>query len=349
MDLRSSVYRKGWAWQHLRATRAEPPPLVRSDSERIRVFDAALEQAEQLCAAAEVTSPATAPIPLFYALSQAGRAIAAAALTEDWQPRGHGLSIPPSDALIPERPITIRPSSKRMDSFAAVAKALQAPDLEGDVELGAVWAAIPELRWSAPPVRHSRALELVAEFDDPAGEYSKLANPAVHIVYLEATSDLTDQGSLKARLASYPTIRHGEGVPLPDNHTLPLHPVPGFGFFPQVRATGSATDVRQAAAELDRIAAKYGPDGKRYVLPALSINEDWEPAPILLWWILLYALSSLARYEPALWGRAIDVSSSPLAVPIEMVCESALEALPRLVLSALVGYPLSAGLVARGR
>jgi hypothetical protein len=54
------------------------PPLAAQDPEPRAVFSAALQQSEELFAAAEVAGPAAKPLPLFYALSQAGRAIAAA-------------------------------------------------------------------------------------------------------------------------------------------------------------------------------------------------------------------------------------------------------------------------------
>lgn len=52
----------------------------------------ALEQAEQLFAAAAVTGPTARPLLLFYGVSpQAGRALTAACIVENvWKPRGHG-------------------------------------------------------------------------------------------------------------------------------------------------------------------------------------------------------------------------------------------------------------------
>lgn len=63
------------------------------DTERRRVFAAALEQAEQFLKAAEVVGFATRPVQLFYAVSQAGRAIAAARAREPWRIVGHGASV----------------------------------------------------------------------------------------------------------------------------------------------------------------------------------------------------------------------------------------------------------------
>jgi len=81
------------ALARVRALRANPPGLAATDPKRRAVFGAALEQFEQLLGAAEVSGPASAPLPLFYALSQAGRAIAAARLPDHqrWDFTGHGL------------------------------------------------------------------------------------------------------------------------------------------------------------------------------------------------------------------------------------------------------------------
>ena len=53
------------------------------------------------------------------------------------------------------------------------------------------------------------------------------------------------------------------------------------------------------------------------------------------WWLLLYLLSMLARYEPAAWMTALEVNRSPIAVPLERVCELTLERVPPLICRAL--------------
>ncbi|MGO9899681.1 MAG: YaaC family protein [Solirubrobacteraceae bacterium] len=86
------------AWQHIRLLRACPPG--EAIGERAAVFASALEQSEQLMRAAEVVGPAARPLPLFYALSQAGRAIAAVHLPDPgWRLAGHGLSARPQDGV----------------------------------------------------------------------------------------------------------------------------------------------------------------------------------------------------------------------------------------------------------
>jgi hypothetical protein len=55
----------------------------------------------------------------------------------------------------------------------------------------------------------------------------------------------------------------------------------------------------------------------------------------MLWWVLLFALSSVARYDPELWIAALDVNQSQQAVPIEAALAEALIVLPELILAAL--------------
>ena len=64
----------------------------------------ALEQAEQMFHAAATVGVATRPLQVFYGLSQAGRAIAAAAsgLTGDgWELAGHGIPLCQPDVRHP--------------------------------------------------------------------------------------------------------------------------------------------------------------------------------------------------------------------------------------------------------
>jgi hypothetical protein len=143
------------AWQSIRLLRSHPPHLAQGDKDRTEVFTAALEQSEQLMRAAEGMGYASKPLPLFYSLSQAGRAIAAARLDDPaWRLRGHGLAVGDSENPITETVITSQPMSEknklkygRTDSFAGVSAAVGSAvlSLEAKVKLGEVWAAVPDL------------------------------------------------------------------------------------------------------------------------------------------------------------------------------------------------------------
>jgi hypothetical protein len=66
---------------------AEPPGLAAGDQQRRLTYGAALDQFEELMTAASAATPRSRPLPLFYALSQAGRAIAAVHRESSWRSR----------------------------------------------------------------------------------------------------------------------------------------------------------------------------------------------------------------------------------------------------------------------
>lgn len=131
-------------WQEIRALRATPTGEAAADKRRRRTFVASLQQAEELAAAANSVSYAARPILLFYCLSQAGRAIAAARKQHNGDLRGHGLRVSVGNK---RDVLTTRIAPEEGDnSFSGVASAVGSPGLEGAVCLGDVWAANPDLR-----------------------------------------------------------------------------------------------------------------------------------------------------------------------------------------------------------
>jgi len=88
-------------------------------------------------------------------------------------------------------------------------------------------------------------------------------------------------------------------------------------------------------AELEAIAPNYRGKGVRVFVPRID-GRDFL-SPLMLWWLLLFGLSSVARYDPELWVAALDVNTSEQAVPIEAALDEALDALPELILAALTG------------
>lgn len=125
----------------IRATRVAPPGRASDDPERRRTFAAALEQFEQLFNASETTKLEARPLPLFYALSQAGRAIAAAHHEVGGRVRGHGLT--EASIVEPILKSRIRPLKNR-GLFGAMADLNDSSGLTDEVELGALWASLPE-------------------------------------------------------------------------------------------------------------------------------------------------------------------------------------------------------------
>jgi hypothetical protein len=104
---------------------------------------------------------------LYYAVSQAGRAIAAAWAANDWHVRGHGLKEDTShsswrrDGILGFR---VAPAGRGV--LGAVAESIGSSGLRGSVQLGALWAALPLIL--APPREASRwlsALRLIPTGD----------------------------------------------------------------------------------------------------------------------------------------------------------------------------------------
>ena len=80
-----------WVTRELRATRAAPQEKLPKMSSAALIYNAALQQFEELLDAARAVGPASRPIPLYYALNQASRAIVAAR-GDVTSIDGHGLS-----------------------------------------------------------------------------------------------------------------------------------------------------------------------------------------------------------------------------------------------------------------
>lgn len=132
-------------WRHLRALRHQPPGRA-TRGERRRVFGAALEQAEQLFTTAASAGYASRPVPLFYGLSQAGRAIAAVstlATGAEWRLRGHGIDVANLDQR-PKLPM-LTVGDKGTGSFTQLAPLLKSGTLPQQTPLGSLWRVIPEL------------------------------------------------------------------------------------------------------------------------------------------------------------------------------------------------------------
>lgn len=128
----------------IRASRADPPGLAKN-GERRAVYGTALTQFEELIAAAEMASARTRPLSLFYALSQAGRAIAAVHLPDDWQLRGHGLTaLDLGETDITKVKVAPNPG-KGTSSFFGVAAATGSEPLFDSVGLVELWSSLPRV------------------------------------------------------------------------------------------------------------------------------------------------------------------------------------------------------------
>lgn len=319
----------------LRLARFEPVLGAPSDTARRRTFGAAMQQFEDLLQSASGLSYLSRPLPLFYALSQAGRAITAARSLPPYELQAHGLSFhqvnPPAD--LADRVIRVTPRRDWSDSFSMVARTLGVRAINADgIRFDLACAALPELS-SFTHMPSRRAIPL---------DYKRQGMPGVHFVMSTDAKALvgfwpdTDQPSFSdnpdqaaaRHLAAYPTAAGWqlEGPP-------PQLDEQGY-VVARIKWTtehGSSEDDR--ARRIEFVAPMYR--GRRYLVPELG-NIGVIPT-IMRWWLVLFALSMLARYEPAEWSALMDVDKSEWAAPLEYALDEALVALPPLVLSAIAG------------
>lgn len=287
---------------------------------------------EELLAAARNVGYLARPLPLFYALSQAGRAIVAAhgALPESG---GHGLKQDMITSPITET--TIQATGHGL--FAAMRAAVTSVRVNKDepVELGAVWAAIPDLA-EALPIDLAWPAAAFVEKDTSGVTVAHLDDARV-IVEFPAAQLLEAKSDPETVLRSYPRARN-----------LWATTVQGNAFPPAVILQGTrgpgiacAFEERNTAGEPVRNLALYGAldehryRGEYWLIPKVEALADDELPVLLLWWVLLFGLSILARYEPATWRAALDPVSSPLAVPLEALLDEALVAAPHWIWFAL--------------
>ncbi len=308
----------------IRAMRAMPPGRAASDGERRGVFSAALGQFDELLDAAAAVGPASRPVPLYYALNQAGRAIAAALLPPDrpWRPILHGLSIRgPEDGRLQDATITPQNTSDgRPGSFDLLAEVVRGRRLTAPTKLANVWAAIPGLDKPGLGASCPRALPV-----EPVGGGDLPVLASLRQLDWLPVHPSSGNRLHEVLVTTYP--RYSEGLVVHD-----------------VRYDPSA-DTAAARAEVGwrspdgtprtvfMVTDSYLHPTSAWLIPVLSSGDTL--APILLWWCLLQALSSLARYHPAEWTAALDPDRSRWAVSIEKALRIGLDVVPRLVLMTL--------------
>ncbi len=80
-------------------------------------------------------------------------------------------------------------------------------------------------------------------------------------------------------------------------------------------------------------APEYRSGEEHWLIPRVGDGSDCL-SPVLLWWILLFGLSLLARYEPAAWRAALNLDQSPVADPLTQLLDDALVIVPDLLFDA---------------
>jgi hypothetical protein len=327
------------SWRSIRGQRSQPPPLAAQDERRRLVFQAALTQAEELWDAATVAGAASRPLPLFYCLSQAGRAVCAAWLSSDpWEPGAHGLRRPEttdadqrsSEAEPGIRAFTYgaRVTGGEAPAFSMIAEATRSERYEGMATVAELWASLPRLARLPPQVSGSRCIRLervpppATRGGTPLERAFDFAHGIFHLYGLERRYEALPE--------VYPTTRGLEQVDVVPE----LLPDAGHPVFTFPREDGTLRPLYEVGV--------VDPDDSRrrqyFVRPRIGANNAVEPpSEFLTLWALMFCLSELARYYPSTWVAALNPDSSVHAVTLEHGLDVALEEAPRLIDQALSG------------
>jgi hypothetical protein len=313
----------------IRASRADPPGLAHEPERRL-VYGSALVQFEELLAAAIAASPQTRPLSLFYALSQAGRAIAAARLDGEWRLRGHGLVSENLDAGdLCAVQIRSTPSKRgRPGAFGGVCRATGSDLLHGTTTVGELWASLPGLEKLMPELEHPKPLYVAAEEIgvSPLDDVTKV-RATVAPLQAKSTTDA------EKALASY---RHGREAQIVEmQHLAPIHKFTGYGDGVAVWWPSGASDIHGHWIAIGRLAPFDLHTEQHWLRPLVA--DDAALSDLMTWWALLHALSMVARYEPAAWFEALAYDSSPIAAPIAELLRVGVDLIPQMVLEALYG------------
>lgn len=341
-------------WQEIRGLRAVGTNRAVTDPDRKAVYSAALRQAEDLAKAAAAIDYAAKPLPMFYALSQAGRAITAAHHPGNWKITNHGIGVT-VDQTVPLLKATVEPHTSLTGAFNAVTTATNSLPLAGATSLGSLLAANPDLAhveipapegsWLRPLSTHMssdppKPLPGSRRWVDGSTPYSTAGYVNVH---LPIPGPVTG-ADVAAFLADYPTLAGAHAYT--SKVAASVEPAGATDVAVRDPETGMLTVGRPApnditrAEQWDREKAFYslvevvGPDKNvGHALPSLAGGAI--SSPLMLWWGLLIGLSSLARYHPGLWTATIDPDSSETAIMLEQVLDVAAERVPQRIYEAL--------------
>jgi hypothetical protein len=308
----------------LRGSRADPPGRARSEPARRQIYSAALQQFEELLAASCAVGPASRPLPLFYALSQAGRAIVAAYGREP-HITAHGLAEDrrvESDDLLHRR-VSRVPRKDGTDAFGAVARVTSSGDLKDGAELGALWAALPHA-YRVPPESWRSDWRLALDVE--TGPLASSGNEGLSVLLISMGGNPHVEGLEVFTGGRYPTLPDGTTGGLRGGREIAAGSWLADVAIPDVKDDHDAV--------LDRVAPQFYGGSQRALIPTLP-DEPELLTPLMLWWALLFGLSVTARYHPAPWARALAIEGSKQAVPLEALLERAVERLPAIVYDAI--------------
>lgn len=309
-------------------------------------------QADQLWVASDAVGPEASPILLFYALTQAARSLCVAALgRNDWRsPAGHGVrcdvTAPPGDGVLDLANVIVKPIGDSL--LERTSRVLESPVLEHEADLGSLIASLDlNFRFDEEALAAKHPLDVllnrstarawldgdtlpldvgpIPEVWSERREVSSIppgTEPRLRIVEpsrQEITAWLRDYPKLAAlgEPASHETYPYigPQGVPITNYFLRMSWPARAPATFDELwNKDAEVFDVLVSGALVHPL---HG-----YVFPAVGGNSR-SMHPLVTWWLILFALSILARYYPRIWSRAVDLDNSTIAVPLRSLLSHA--------------------------
>ncbi|MET9241202.1 hypothetical protein [Nonomuraea sp. NPDC003709] len=297
-----------------------------------------MEQCEQFLGAAGGAGYATRPVQLFYALSQAGRAIVAASPrvgNQAWRVSGHGLSANTNAAVAADVSVT----AVKGGLFPAVASALDIEALVPDepVALRELWPLLPE---TADVALTANAMLPVLLFSQNGWPQAATFSQAEVSWIPRQVKDLygKDRVRVKEHLDRYPALKDSvPRVSQPMGELDWASAGPGLTLGVEWRSGSPPLTLFDNKTLNELGVACYRSADDCVVTPAIG-SMSTGLHPFLALWAVLLALSSLARYEPAAWSKMIDIDRSPEANAIEHLLEEATGSIPATTLHLLTTF-----------
>jgi hypothetical protein len=330
-------------WGKLRGTRWNPPQAAAADPARRRTYVFALEQAEQMFRAAAGTGVATRPLLVFYGLSQAGRAIAAAAASAGaggWELEGHGITCLSQTLRGPLPAVRVQAGKEgSTGSFVRLSELLGSPlwPRAEPLTLSLLWDLLPD-NWltSLDDTSKSRRTPLYLDHEALDPDPHPLAS--VPVAYFPPwLVSAADGRALDSYLRAFPDAPpcdsyHGDGR---EPHSVPDFTRHHDGWGELVinwRLPGGPGGLEDKLGFVRSMTRLY--DGARWLFPAAGA-ADRSLHPLMAWWAVLYTLSMLARYQPAEWAGHINIDESRHAVAVESLLKRAMSMVPALIAEAI--------------
>ncbi|MGD6980925.1 YaaC family protein [Citricoccus sp. CH26A] len=285
---------------------------------RRRLFNSSLEQAQQQFEAARLVGFESRALNLYYGLSQAGRAISAAmtpaGTNQSPDVSGHGLKVLDLPGTKPQKlfDMQVKGSGSDNTSYRRLASLLDSDHLSAPVSLGSIWHMLPDLYLDRP----------IGSYAEPRWPERPYTQENEKTFKLQATAAEMQDGEVELRrqypdLAAARLVKYGGG---PHN----------------VNADGARTDEAVFSYDGRNPARAYL--STHLLMPVATAGDGAKALePVLAWWILLYSLSMITRYQPVAWTEMIDVNRSKVAVPIEAALTKALDTVPALIHATLTG------------